>query len=332
MMITEKKVIYRNSTCPIVTPQDIEQIRKVIRHAVERGEGANRLLVLGTTGEDEAFSVDQCKRITDIAVDEVRRLREEIAAKDALADHDRTKMHTMFHITGKRLELAIGVSRIDFDETVELARYVHEAGADYAVLMPVYITRRNAHCTRRGSTDSALEVVRQADRTLFWMYNAPFRTDGKNWPTHSWKELAEEQRVLGLKDSSGDPIRYMHYVEAAHGNADVDIGSEVLGLEIPAIGVVSGSSNVLAPAWRAAVQRDYTEDIRGAYLAGILAGFQKVYAINPIGAFMYMLHKLEIISSPDTNLPRNNADDDLRRGLDALMMTSDFKKIYACGR
>jgi dihydrodipicolinate synthase/N-acetylneuraminate lyase len=278
-------------TCPVISTEDEADFRSVLRHVYSRGNGADIIFILGTTGGFYVLSICDKRRLVDIAVDEVGKLKEE---------------------SNKHLELAVGVTGNDFDETVKLAQYAEEKGADYAVLMPLYIDS--------DATTTAVGVVDKTTTIRWILYNHPLITNRRNIKPYEWESLSLHERIQKLKDSSGDPGRADSYRK---GYGELHIGDEILGLEIPCDGIVAGSSNVLSAVWARAARRD-NEDIPSK-----LTRFQKVYAENPVGSFHYMLCKLGVISSNEPVDSGLKVDSELKKDLDELMDRDDFKELYA---
>lgn len=336
---------YRGKDCPdlvspVVSTRDEADFRNLIRHNFANGYGANTIFILGTTGEAYALPFADKTALIDIAVDEV-------------AKHKGTQMRNPISsgYVNRTLELAVGVTGKDIGESVELAKYARNQGADYTVFMPISINRnKNGNFTRRGVTDLVYKILGESVGTDLIVYNNPGLTGGKSIRTATWKKLAEHPRVKAIKTSANDQDgtviypseRVERYQRGAHGNAKVLVGDEVLGLDmmmqhsVVLDGIVAGSANVLPVAWSAAVRKsnlDLEEHYSGEHKRRIdaykLKAFQREYAENPIGAFKYMLKELGVISSDGMFDPRLAPSDDLKRTLDALMQSEDFQEMFS---
>ncbi|MBW2978310.1 dihydrodipicolinate synthase family protein [Candidatus Woesearchaeota archaeon] len=280
-------------TCPTISTEGESDFRNVIKHAYARGKGADIIFILGTTGGFYILPNSDKKGLVDIAVDEVRKL---------------------IQGNGKPLELAIGVTGNNLDETVELAQYAEEKGADYAVLMPLYFSPK--------ATDTVMTVVDETKTIKLILYNHPGKSEGRNIGLDEWQSLSLHERIPKLKDSSGDSDRARSYGTA---NGELHIGDEILGLSVPSNGIVAGSSNILPIAWARAA-RD-----KKSHVSMLLRGFQKVYASNPIGAFHYVLHKMHVISSDKPLDSSLGITIKLRREVDKLMKDDNFTSLYTMG-
>lgn len=311
--------------CPIISPDNESDLRKVIRHVFHEGYGANVIFTLGTTGEFYVHTLEDKMRIIDIVAEEVSRLKEK----------NITNPISLTHLD-KSLELAVGVTGENLTDTIELANYARDKGADYAVLMPVYYTRtKRGKFTRIGVSRNVEEVIKNTpernNRDIsFILYDHPGITNGLSIRTATWKKLARNSRIVAIKTSSTDYSRVEDYKQAAHGNARVYVGDEILGLEVISDGIVAGSSNVLPAAWSGAARRssDPESERTKKIIAYKLQRFQKEYSKNGIGAFFYMLNKLGIISSAKVTDPSLNPSDGLKRKLDQLMRDKDFENLF----
>jgi len=310
--------------CPVESVEDEADFRNIIRYSIANGSGANIVFALGTTGEFYAIPFNDKRSFIDIAVDEIAQ-NKDVVMVDTLSGIP----------TGKSLELAIGVTGENLDETVELAQYAEEKEADYIVLLPGYITRKDdGSFTRRGITDNVQTVLDETNNVRVMIYNNPEITGDKNVRTETWKKLAKDPRIVAMKDSSGEDKRLSDYQNGAHGNALVYTGREVLGLDVLSDGVVAGSSGVLPAAWSVAVSGNYESlSLKSTrhILKLKLKRFKHSYAANPIGAFKHMLKELGVISDSTMFDPNLEVSEEQERSLDALLADSDFQNIVSWG-
>ncbi len=290
--------------CPVITPTSEHEYRRLIQHVVADGRGCDVVFALGTTGEFYALDNGVGKNYSSIAIDEVRELNRK---------------------NRRRVEVAVGVTSHSWRESINFAKFAERCGADSLVVMPVYIEE-----TRRFG-DGLKRFLHETNKPVI-LYNHPGMTCGKNIRSATWKEFAQHPGIVALKDSSGNLKRLGDYQKAAGNNAEVYVGDEIFGLRCLANGmhldgIVAGSANIFPIAWKIAVDCNFGEDIHAARFAEKLEEFQKIYAINPIGAFHYILQKQGVISSNETIDKRNKVSDKLADDLDNLMQQQDFKSI-----
>lgn len=159
---------------PLVTPLiardelDVGGLERLIEHVI--GGGVSGIFILGTTGEAPSLSY--------------RLRREMIQRTIALVD--------------RRVTVLVGVADTAFVESVRLARFAAEQGADAAVLTtPYYFPAGQTELTtyvRQIVAEMPLPVV---------LYNMPGLT--KVWyEVETLKILSSIESIVGIKDSSGD--------------------------------------------------------------------------------------------------------------------------------
>ena len=294
--------------CPVVSPLCAADFRAVIGNAVSRGRGANSIFILGTTGEFDLFTVDEKKGFIDVAVDEI------------------AKQRASLEVPEMKLTLGVGIMAESERASIELARYAERQGADYLVVMPVYMTRRFGRCTRRGSTGAARRVLEATDKIDVVLYTYAAKTNGKDLLPRTLEKLSVEERIKALKVSTQDRVLVERYKAASKGRIKIYVGNEIMGLRTPYDGIVSGSTNVLAAAWGRATRRG-EEDIQGGRVADRLTDFQKFYSGNPVGAFHYMLEKLGVVKQGFRQENRVSASQ--AGSLDYMMTDGDFKTFVS---
>jgi 4-hydroxy-tetrahydrodipicolinate synthase len=310
----------RSLSCPTVSTLNNNDFRTLLNYVVAKGEGPNTIFILGTTGEAYSISLEAKKQLIDIAAEEISRLKEMYKHNSGLNLKDEP---------GRSLELAVGITEPTIEKTVELAQYAEEAGADHAVFMPIYV-KQEGRFTRK-ITSNVEHVLDKTKKINFILYNLPSRTGGKNIRKATLGKLSRYERIVGIKDSSGNPVRVKSYIKAAGGFAEVDVGDEILGLELNKGRIVAGSSNILPVPYNIAVFGNRDEDTMVARTVENLIRFQKVYAKNPIGAFKYMLNKLGVLSSPQTINPGYRVELSFAEKLDELLLDKDFDMMQrAC--
>ena len=159
---------------PIITPLiardtlDVDGLERLLNHVIEGGVAG--LFILGTTGEGPSLSY---------------RLRREMIAKTC-------------SIVQGRLPVLVGVTDTAFVETVELAKYAADCGADAAVLTTPYYFPA-------GQTEliAYIESITPLIPLPMMLYNMPGLT--KIWfEIDTLKQLASIESIIGVKDSSGD--------------------------------------------------------------------------------------------------------------------------------
>lgn len=159
---------------PLVTPLasrvalDEPGLERLVEHVI--GGGVSGILILGTTGEAQSLSY---------------RLRRELIER------------VCRQVDG-RLPVLAGITDTAFEESVALARFAAEAGADRLVLTTPYYFPA-------GQTELK-EYIRHLMPELplpLMLYNMPSLT--KVWfEIETLRELSGLDGIVGVKDSSGD--------------------------------------------------------------------------------------------------------------------------------
>lgn len=165
-----KQVI--NYITPVITPLlpngkvDFASCERLYNHLIDGG--VNGVLLLGSSGEFFAISMEEKKELIDFAV----------------------------KCINKRVELIVGTTSMILDEIVELSDYALKAGADAVmVIMPYYF-----HFDDGSVFDYYDELAQKIDGRLY-IYNYPDRT-GYTISPAVVRALAEKHaNIVGIKDT-----------------------------------------------------------------------------------------------------------------------------------
>lgn len=204
---------------PLVTPLadrdtlDQEGTERLLEHVISGGVAG--VFILGTTGEAPSLSY---------------RLRRDF-------------IHLVCRIVGDRIPVLVGVTDTAFVETIELAGVAKDAGATSAVLStPYYFPAGQTELTRYVA-----HVVDELPLPLM-LYNMPSLT--KVWfEIDTLRELSRHDRIVGVKDSSGDLQYFQQLVSLKQLRPDwsILIGPEHLTAEAVKLGGdggVNGGANI----------------------------------------------------------------------------------------
>jgi dihydrodipicolinate synthase/N-acetylneuraminate lyase len=164
---------------PLADPQtlDLEGTRRLVEHILAGGVAG--LFVLGTTGEGPSLAY---------------RLRQEL-------------IECVAECVAGRVPVLVGITDTSFDESVALAEFAADSGAQAVVLA--------APCYYPAGQGDLVEYVSHlaAESPLpLFLYNMPSHTK-LAFDIDSLRRLIEIPNVAGIKDSSGDMI-YFHRVRA----------------------------------------------------------------------------------------------------------------------
>ncbi len=200
---------YHGITPPLITPLlsrdtlDVAGLERLIEHQISGGVAG--LFILGTTGEGPSHSY---------------RLRRELIERTC-------------HFAQGRVPTLVGITDTSFVESVNLARYSAEVGADSVVLAPPYYLPPG----QSELIDYINHLVPELPIPLF-LYNMPGLTKVSFEPETVLRAM-EHPSIIGLKDSSGNMIYVHRMIELLRQRADwtLLVGQE----ELLADSVLAGS-------------------------------------------------------------------------------------------
>lgn len=241
---------------PLVTPLaardelDRAGLQRLLDHVI--GAGVSGVFILGTTGEAPSLSY---------------RLRRELISESV-------------RIVGGRVPVLVGVTDTAFVESVTLAEYAAECGADAAVLTtPYYFPAGQTELTRYVRNIAPLIPL------PLMLYNMPGLT--KVWfEIDTLKQLSEIDSIVGVKDSSGDLDYFKQVCELKSLRPDwsVLIGPEAKLPEAIAAGGdggVAGGANVMPDVFVDCYNALSSGDTEAAKpLIEKIITFQQIYEIG----------------------------------------------------
>jgi 4-hydroxy-tetrahydrodipicolinate synthase len=238
-------------------------LRQLVRFQLDEGTAA--LVVNGSTGEATTMSPEEQRRAVEVAVEEA----------------------------GGRAPVVAGIGGSDTAAVSRLAAQAREAGADALLISPPPYNKP----TQRGIVAHFRAVMAAAPDLPVIVYNVPGRTACNILPA-TVEELAQDERVVGVKEASGDISqvaelcrRVAHRIAVYSGNDDQVVPLMALG----GVGVISVLANV-APAGTARMANAFLEgavaearDLQLRFLPLIAALFREPnptpvkWAVNAMG-------------------------------------------------
>lgn len=145
---------------------DIQANKNVYDYLINAG--IDGLVIMGSTGEFYAMSVEQRKKLIDLVVSHVNH----------------------------RTKVIIGTGCMTVEETIELSNYAIDAGADAVIVVSPYYF---------SLTDESLEFyfgkVAEAVRGNIYVYNFPDRTGHDISPELTLNLLRKHRNIVGYKDT-----------------------------------------------------------------------------------------------------------------------------------
>ncbi|MBQ3635178.1 MAG: dihydrodipicolinate synthase family protein [Bacteroidales bacterium] len=217
-MISKNEPI-RGIVPPLVTPLksdgtlDVASLENLVEHLI--AGRVSGLFILGTTGEEQSLPV---------------KTRQEMIRETA-------------RINRGRLPLLVCVTDTSIAESCNLGRVAADAGADALVAAPPYYFATG----QPELLQYYQELIPQLPLPLF-LYNMPSHVK-VSFSADTVLKLAEDERVLGFKDSSGNAVYFqsvMHTVRAYERFSMLVGPEEMMGESVllGAHGGVSGGANM----------------------------------------------------------------------------------------
>ncbi len=221
---------------PMVTPLkdndtlDVEGLERLIEHIISGG--VHGLFILGTTGEGPNLSF---------------RIRQELIQR------------TCDQIAG-RVPVLVGITDTSATESMRLAKKSAEYGADAVVSSPPYYFK-----LQQSELVSYYQDLANNLPLPLFLYNMPSLTKVYFEPD-TVRQIASNNRVVGLKDSSGDSVYFQTLVYTMRDRPDFPlfVGPDVITAEtilMGGSGGVNGGANLFpklyVAMYEAAVNRDF---------------------------------------------------------------------------
>ena len=252
-----KKTIFTGAATAIITPFkqgkiDYDSFGKIIEDQIANKIDA--IVVAGTTGEAATLTHEE-------HCDCMRYVVEKVAG---------------------RVPVIAGTGSNDTAYGIELSQYACEVGADALLLVTPYYNK----ATPKGLIKNFLETAEKTTKPII-LYNVPSRT-GCNIPLSVYKELAKHERIVAVKEASGNISAIAELISECGDSFDIYSGNDDQIVPIMSLGgkgVISVLSNVLPRETHEMVQMCLDNNYHGAteiqlhYLKLINALFCEV---NPV--------------------------------------------------
>ncbi len=227
---TRPNLLFTGSGVALVTPFNDGGVNEpVLRELVQfhLREGSDALVVNGSTGEATTMSPDEQRRVAEIVVSEA---------------------------AGK-LPVVVGCGGSDTAAVVRLAEGAKAVGADAILVSPPPYNKP----PQRGIIEHFRRVIDAADLPCI-VYNVPGRTACNILP-ETVETLAEDPRVVGVKEASGDISQVAELCRRVADRVGVYSGNDdqiVPLLALGGMGVISVLANV-APAETSRMVKTFLE-------------------------------------------------------------------------
>ena len=212
-----KPSVFTGAATAIITPFkngkiDYEAFGKLIDAQI--ASGIDALVIAGTTGEAATLDHDEHCECMKFAVEKI----------------------------AGRVPMIAGTGSNDTAYGIELSKYACEVGADALLLVTPYYNK----ATPKGLIKSFLETAEATDKPII-LYNVPSRT-GCNISLPVYKELAKHERIVAVKEASGNISAIAELIDECGDSYDIYSGNDDQIVPIMSLGgkgVFSVLSNVM---------------------------------------------------------------------------------------
>ena len=212
-----KKTIFKGVATALITPLDergvcYDELGRLIDWQIE--SGINALVIAGTTGEASTLTDDEHREVIEYSV------------KRAAG----------------RVPIIAGTGSNDTAYALDLTRCACEAGADAMLVVTPYYNK----ATQSGLIKMFTQIADASTKPVI-LYNVPSRT-GCNITLPVYKELAKHERIVAVKEASGNMSAIAELIAECGDSLDVYSGNDDQIVPIMSLGgkgVISVLSNVM---------------------------------------------------------------------------------------
>ncbi|MBS7639886.1 MAG: 4-hydroxy-tetrahydrodipicolinate synthase [Candidatus Bathyarchaeia archaeon] len=174
---------------------DLEALKENIDYYIENG--VHGVIVCGSTSEFASLSIDEHKKVVEVAVD---------------------------HVNG-RVPVIAGTGACSTRQVIDLTRHAKDVGADGALIVPPFYTKPKEN----ELYEHYRRIAESVDLPIM-LYNNPFTSKIDMQPPFIAK-LSELPNIEYVKESSGDITRVWRIINLTGGKMTVFCGSDNLALE-----------------------------------------------------------------------------------------------------
>ena len=209
-----KNTIFTGMATAIVTPMtrdgiDYEALGRFLEFQIENG--INAIVVMGTTGENATIEFEDQKEIIRFTVEKVN----------------------------KRVPVIAGTGTNNTEHVLHSTRNACEVGVDAVLVVTPYYNK----ATQNGLY-AHFKTVADASTVPVILYNVPGRT-GCNLLPKTVARLAEHERIVAIKEATGNMAQMVEIMHLCGDKIDVYSGEDALTVPMMAMGA-AGTISVLS--------------------------------------------------------------------------------------
>ncbi len=211
-----KTVIFKGCGTALITPFtddgiNFEELRKLIEFQIL--EGADSLIICGTTGESSTMSYEEKKSVIDFSV----------------------------KIVNKRVPIIAGTGGNNTQSVIEMSKYAEKSGVDALLIVTPYYNKT----TQKGLISHYTKIAESVHLPII-LYNVPSRT-GINIEPETFLELSKIPNIVAVKEASGNISQVAKIANLCKDNLAIYSGNDdqiVPVLSLGGLGVISVMSNL----------------------------------------------------------------------------------------
>ena len=209
-----KNTIFTGMATAIVTPMtatgiDYEALGRFIDFQIENG--INAIVVMGTTGENATIEYEDQKEVIRYTVERVN----------------------------KRVPVIAGTGTNNTEHVLHNTKNACEVGADAILVVTPYYNK----ATQNGLY-THFKTIADASTVPMILYNVPGRT-GCNLLPKTVARLAEHERIVAIKEATGNMAQMVELVHLCGDKLDIYSGEDALTVPMMAMGA-AGTISVLS--------------------------------------------------------------------------------------
>lgn len=212
-----KNIIFKGCGTAIVTPFtndgiNFEEFGKLIEFQISNG--ADSIIVCGTTGESSTMSLEERKSAIEFAI----------------------------RVANKRIPIIAGTGGNCTKSVIELSQYAEKIGADALLIVTPYYNK-----TTQAGLVAHYTAIAKSVKLPIIMYNVPSRT-GLNITPETCLQLSKVDNIVAVKEASGDLSQVAKIAALCRDNLHIYSGNDdqiLPVLSLGGLGVISVISNII---------------------------------------------------------------------------------------
>ena len=212
-----KKVIFKGCGTAIITPftengVNLEEFARMIEFQIK--EGADAIIVCGTTGEASTMTLEERKETIKYAIEKAN----------------------------KRIPIIAGTGGNCTSSAIEMSKWAEEAGADAVLVVTPYYNK-----TTQEGLIAHYKAIAESIKLPIILYNVPSRT-GLNITPKTCLELSKIKNIVAIKEASGNLSQVAEIAALCKDNLAIYSGNDdqiLPVLSLGGLGVISVLSNII---------------------------------------------------------------------------------------